>query len=169
VAGRTTLGRRAFALAAFVSLTAAGVADASERVTVKAARAADRTCHAAPARAGAAGVAVRRYTAEATGVVRARLRGGGDWDIGIFDARTRRTVAGSAAMRPNELAEGFVLRGQRLIVQACRIRGGARTARLEVASVALPKARAADDGPTQVVTVRTDSSGIRRLQQAGLT
>ena len=137
---RTTVGPRAFALAALTSLTAAGVAEANERITVEAARAADRTCHAADARAGAAGVDVQRYTAEATGVVQARLSGGGDWDIGIFDARTGRSVAGSAAMRSNELAEGFVRRGQRLVVQACRVRGSARTARLRIASVALPKA-----------------------------
>ena len=168
MAGRTTLGPRAFALAALASLTAAGVAQADERTTVRAARAVDRTCHAGPVRAGAAGVAVRRYTARATGVVRARLRGGGDWDLGIFDARTGRTVAGSAAMRANELAEGFVRRGQRLLVQACRVRGSARTARLEIASVALPEARAASDGPTQIVTVRTDGSGVDRLHEAGL-
>ena len=65
-----------------------------------------------------------RYTAKATGLVRARLTGrGGDWDVGVFDAKSKRSVAGSAAFGSNELAEGFVRKGQRLIVQACRERG----------------------------------------------
>jgi hypothetical protein len=156
------------ALAALASLSAAGVAEADERSTVTAARAAERTCHAALATAGAAGVDVRRYTAEASGLVRARLSGAGDWDLGVFDARTRRSVAGSAALRSNELAEGFVRRGQRLIVQACRVRGAARSARLSVSTVALPQARSASEGPTQVVTVRTDRTGVGALHAAGL-
>jgi hypothetical protein len=168
VAGRTTVGSRVLALAALASLTAAAAAEADERTTVSAARAVDRTCHATATRAGAAGVDVHRYTAEATGLVQARLSGGGDWDLGVFDARTGRSVAGSAALRSNELAEGFVRRGQRLVVQACRVRGSARTARLRIATVALPQASTASDGPTQVVTVRTDSRGIGELQAAGL-
>jgi hypothetical protein len=100
--------------------------------------------------------------------VRARLSGAGDWDLGVFDARTRRSVAGSAALRSNELAEGFVRRGQRLIVQACRVRGGASSVRLRVSTFALPQARSASDGPTQVVTVRTDRTGVGALQAAGL-
>ena len=168
MAGRTTVGSRVLALAALASLTAAAAAEADERTTVAAARAVDRTCHATQTRAGAAGVDVHRYTAEATGLVQARLSGGGDWDLGVFDARTGRSVAGSAALRSNELAEGFVRRGQRLVVQACRVRGSARTARLRIATVALPQASASSDGPTQVVTVRTDSRGIAELQAAGL-
>jgi hypothetical protein len=168
VAGRTTVGSRVLALAALASLTAAAAAEADERTTVSAARAVDRTCHATATRAGAAGVDVHRYTAEATGLVQARLSGGGDWDLGVFDARTGRSVAGSAALRSNELAEGFVRRGQRLVVQACRVRGSARTARLRIATVALPQASTASEGPTQVVTVRTDSRGIGELQAAGL-
>ena len=168
MAGRTTVGSRVLALAALASLTAAAAAEADERTTVAAARAVDRTCHATQTRAGAAGVDVHRYTAEATGLVQARLSGGGDWDLGVFDARTGRSVAGSAALRSNELAEGFVRRGQRLVVQACRVRGSARTARLRIATVALPQASASSDGPTQVVTVRTDSRGIGDLQAAGL-
>src|SRR5688500_6268154 len=90
--------------------------------TVTAADAALRACHSALT-TNAATDAVR-YTAKATGLVRARLTGrGGDWDVGVFDAKTKRSVAGSAAFGSNELAEGFVRKGQRLIVQACRERG----------------------------------------------
>ena len=52
-----------------------------------------------------------RATAPATGVVSARLTAtGGDWDLAVFDAQTGKNVAGSAAFRSRELAEGFVTR-----------------------------------------------------------
>jgi hypothetical protein len=162
------VGSRVLALAAVASLSAASVADADERTTVRSARAVDRTCHAKLAGAGAAGVDTQRYTAEASGLVRARLAGQGDWDLGVFEARAGRSVAGSAALRSNELADGFVRRGQRLIVQACRVRGSARTARLRIWTLALPQASSASDGPTQVVTVRTDRTGVDTLHAAGL-
>jgi hypothetical protein len=168
VATRTTVGSRVLALAALASLTAAAAAEADERTTVSAARSVERTCHTARVAAGAAGADATRYTADASGLGRARLSGGGDWDLGVFDARTGRSVAGSAALGSNELAEGFVRRGQRLVVQACRVRGAGATARLSVSTVALPQARAASGGTTQVVTVRTDRRGIAVLQQAGL-
>ena len=98
----------------------------------------------------------------------ARLSGQGDWDLGVFDARTRRSVAGSAALRANELAEGFVRRGQRLIVQSCRVRGSSSSANLRIAAIALSQARAASDGPTQIVSVRTDRRGVRVFQESGL-
>ena len=50
----------------------------------------------------------------------------------MFDAKTKRYVAGSAAFAGRELAEGFVTKGQRLIVQGCRFRGP-RQARPRVA------------------------------------
>ena len=169
MAGRTTVGSRVLALAALASLTAAAAAEADERTTVSAARAVDRTCHATQTHAGAAGVDVQRYTAEATGLVQARLSGGGDWDLGVFDARTGRSVAGSAALavqRARARASSAAASGSSC--RRARVRGSATTARLRVATVALPQARTAADGPTQVVTVRTDSRGIGELQAAGL-
>ena len=47
------MGSRVLALAAVASLSAASVADADERTTVRSARAVDRTCHAKLAGAGA--------------------------------------------------------------------------------------------------------------------
>ena len=51
-------------------------------------------------------------TAPATGLIRARLQAGGDWDLGVFDASSGRSVAGSAGFGSTELAEGFVKQGQ---------------------------------------------------------
>jgi hypothetical protein len=50
---------------------------------------------------------VVRVTSSAEGLLRARLKSRGDWDLGVFDAKTKRYVAGSAGPRGNELAEGF--------------------------------------------------------------
>lgn len=68
--------------------------------------------------------------------------------MGVFDARSRRSVAGSAGLASSELAEGFVRKGQRLIVQACRARGAAPSARLSVDVLALRTGRAATRGRT---------------------
>jgi hypothetical protein len=113
-----------------------------------------------------AGTEVVRTTATKTGLVRARLKGRGDWDVGVFDAKTRRSVAASAGFRSNELAEGFVTKGQRLVVQACRFRGKARSARLSVDFLAAPKG---GGGTVQVVDVATaDRAAKKRLQGLGL-
>ena len=99
--------------------------------------------------AGGSGVVRRSVTADANGLVRARLRAAaGDWDVAIFDASGRR-VAGSAHFGSVELAEGFVRGGQALTVQACRRRGNARVAQLSVQNLVLPPA-----GPGRLQLVR---------------
>lgn len=114
------------------------------------------------------GAAVRSFTASVTGIVQARLTGDGDWDLAVFDADTGRVVAGSAGYRTNELAEGFVTAGQRLLVQGCRFRGTAATARLTVEFFAQPASSASAE-KTQVVTVSTPTrADKRRLQSLGL-
>ena len=97
--------------------------------------------------------AVVRSTSTARGLVRARLQSRGDWDVAVFDAKTKRVVAGSAAFRGNEVAEGFVRKGQRLLVQACRFAGKASSAHVSVAFLGEPGGHQV--GPTQVVSVST--------------
>ncbi len=110
---------------------------------------------------------VVRATSTARGLVRARLSSRGDWDVAVFDARTKRVVAGSAAFRGNELAEGFVRKGQRLLVQACRFSGRASTARVSVSFLAEPRSHQV--GKTQIVSVSTPTrADKRRLQTLGL-
>ena len=65
-----------------------------------------------------------RAKAPARGLVSVRLSSAGDWDLGVFGRRGR-LVAGSASFGGNELASGFVRRGERLVVQVCRFRGNA--------------------------------------------
>ena len=109
-----------------------------------------------------------RATATAHGLVRARLKSRGDWDVGVFDAKTKRYVAGSAGFRGNELAEGFVTKGQRLLVQACRFRGK-RSSAARVGELPRPLRRRASAAPSQVVDVSTPTrADKRRLQTLGL-
>ena len=145
-ASAPTLGL-VLACAATAAIAAPAGAAISQKVT--SATAVDRSCHAAYAK-GAAGTQTVTTTAPDTGLIRARLSGQGDWDLGVFDASSGRAVAGSAGFASNELAEGFVKKGQKLQVQACRFRGGASTADLSIGFVAIAE-RAS--GKAQVVDV----------------
>jgi hypothetical protein len=107
--------------------------------------------------------------APAAGLVRARLSGGGDWDVAVYDKGSGAVVAGSAGLRTNELAEGYVTQGQRLVVQGCRYAGGVRSAALAVEFLPAPVGAAAADGPVQVVDVATpERADKRRLTSLGL-
>lgn len=146
-------------------VTGGGSAVAAPGV-VRADRAVERSCAAAPL-SGAAGTATRELTADATGIVQARLTGGGDWDVAVFDAATGRSVAASAGFTSNELAEGFVTQGQRLLVQTCRYAGSSATVALT--TDVLPVAPAAAGGTSQLVSVQTpDRAAERRLLALGL-
>jgi Zinc carboxypeptidase len=161
--GRLTAAATACLLA--TTVLAATDAAAAKRVTVSASKAARKGCHTRYV-GDRARTDVVRARAHETGLVRARLRSRGDWDLGVFDARTKRYVGGSAALAGNEVAEGFVTRGQRLLVQACRFRGRARRARVVVDFVATPR-RSSE--PVQVVEVSTPNrSDKRRLQGLGV-
>ena len=102
---------------------------ADTTVTVRAAKAS--SCIAAPAAPGAAGVSQRRVTARGLGWFEAKLDArSGDWDLAVFDRRTRRLLGGSAGFGAHEVAGTKVKPGQRLLVQACRRSSPARSARL---------------------------------------
>ncbi|MBA2383543.1 MAG: peptidase M14 [Actinobacteria bacterium] len=109
---------------------------------------------------------MRAVRAPSRGLVQARLAAAaGDWDLGVFDAKTRERVAGSAHFGSRELAEGFVGKGQRLLVQACRLSGRAASARLSVDfEVVKPAAE-----KSQLVRVSTPTrAAIRKLTSLGL-
>jgi len=111
----------------------------------------------------------RTFTASVTGVLQARLAGRGDWDLAVFDRDDGRLVAASAGYRTNELAEGFVTEGQRLLVQGCRFRGSGSRATLSVEFFAEVAPAAAAGQRTQVVEVSTPKrADKRRLQGLGL-
>ena len=128
----------------------------------------DRSCTSRPL-AGGAAVARRAVTAPSTGEITARLAGtgSGDWDLAVFDADSGRTVAGSAHAGMQEVAQGFVAEGQRLVVQACRRGGGGDAARLTVEAAAISTSR--QPGKVQLVRVLTPNRArVRDLQRLGL-
>src|SRR5829696_321615 len=140
--GRTT---RPFLGALLGSLALAAPATAASH-TVTARDAVARPCHRELA-SSHAGRDVVRAKAPARGLISVRLRSRGDWDLGVFGKRGR-LVAGSASFGGNELASGFVRRGERLTVQACRFRGNARSARLSIRFTRIPKRK-----PTRISVV----------------
>ena len=80
-------------------------------------------------------------------------------------ARGARSPARPAS-RSNELAEGFVKKGQKLRVQACRFRGSASSADLSIGFVAIAERSI---GKVQIVDVATATRKEKqRLQSLGL-
>ena len=144
---------------------ALGATGAAASQTVTAGTSVARPCHRDLA-TSEAGRAVIRRRAPARAIVSVRLRSRGDWDVAVFGRRSR-LVAGSASFRGNELAEGFVRKGQRLLVQACRFAGNASSARMSVSFLREPAGHQV--GPAQVVSVSTPTrADKRRLQTLGL-
>lgn len=131
---------------------------------VSASRAVARTCAAQPATGD--GVVTRELTAQTDGLLRTRLTASGDWDVAVFDRADRSVVAASAGFAGNELATGFVARGQRLLVQACRLPGSGGTATLDTTVEPI----GAPSGETvSLVDVATpDRAAKERLQALGL-
>src|SRR6187551_1616964 len=130
-------GRRGLVVAAILASFAVAAPAATAARTVKARTAVARSCFRDVA-SSARGRVVLRRKAPARGLVTVRLRSAGDWDLGVF-GRRRRMVAGSASFGGNELASGFVRRGERILVQACRYRGDARTAHVSIHFARVPK------------------------------
>ncbi len=113
----------------------------------------------------ATGRQLLRAKAPARGLVSVRLRSAGDWDLGVF-GRHGRLVAGSASFGGNELASGFVRRGERLVVQACRFRGDASRAAVSIDFTRIAKTKGRRFSLVDVATpTRADRS---RLQALGL-
>src|SRR5215210_4669467 len=153
-------GTAAAAILGSLALTAS--AGASQTVT--AAGSVARPCHR-DVSSSASGRDLVRTKATARSIVSARLKSRGDWDIAIFGAHGR-LVAGSASFEGNELAEGFVRKGERLTIQACRFRGDAGSASVSLHFARLVKRH---QGKLQVVEVATGTRADKeRLQTLGL-
>src|SRR3954451_18989118 len=152
--------RAPLAGAVLVSVIAAAPAGAATR-TVTARSAVARSCFR-DVSASATGRKLIRAKAPARGLVSVRLSSAGDWDLGVFGRRGR-VVAGSASFGGNELASGFVRRGESLVVQACRFRGDARSAH-----VSIPFARIAKTKPRRysLVDVPTPTRADRNRLMA---
>jgi hypothetical protein len=123
-----------------------------------------RTCHSSLYSGN--GIARTAYRAPMSGFI--TVRGGarrGNWDVAVFDARTRRAVTSSESFGSNEVAQTWVSAGQRLIVQGCRKGGRRSTFRVATTFVDAepPKATV-----PSLVRVRTNNQGIlARLDSLG--
>jgi hypothetical protein len=120
-------------------LAAAGPAAAAEllRKDVSSSGAVDRSCTERKL-SGGSGYAQETVRMPAAGAVVARLTaGGGDWDVAIFEADTGQVVAGSSYSGAREVASGYAIAGEQLVVQACRLSGAASSAGLSVESTAV--------------------------------
>jgi Zinc carboxypeptidase len=155
---------RAAVLAVGGLLIVAVPAGAAGSRSVSASKAVPRACHQGlvDSKSGKR----TRVKSRVSGLMRVRLRGGrGDWDLAVFGKRGR-TVAGSAGRGSRELAEGFVRKGERLTIQACRLRGGAASARW---SWRIIPVKAGKREKVQIVDVTTRTRPDKqRLQSLGL-
>ncbi len=127
----------AVAVAAVFAGTGQAQAGSLLATTATAGKAQPQNCIERPLPTGP-GVVRKSASVGGTGSVTATLKAAkGDWDLAVFDARTRELVAGSANFGADERAQGFSIGSRNLIVQACRRSGSARTARIAVSSTAI--------------------------------
>jgi hypothetical protein len=95
----------------------------------------ERSCTASKLNSGS-GYVQQKVTVPVTGAVVANLMAAsGDWDLAVFNADNGRVVAGSASRGAREIADGYSVAGQKLVVQACRLSGSASSAGLSVQSL----------------------------------
>jgi hypothetical protein len=153
------MGRATGLLTIFAALAVAGPASA---FTVP--RAVERA-DCALRQVSGAGVQTQSYTASADSALTFTLRAAsGDWDLAVFDRASGRRLGGSGAWRADEVVQVFATAGQRLALQACRVSGRARTASLDVASAALPKAAGGGASLRQsLIHITTRSAAERKL------
>ncbi|GLZ38790.1 M14 family zinc carboxypeptidase [Actinokineospora sp. NBRC 105648] len=146
--------------AVIVGLSAAtGTTAAAADNVLRADKDVARSCFERLLPAGSKGTDRREVTSGVDGLVQARLTphggGTGDWDLAVFDKTSGALVAASAALRSVELAESFVAKDQKLVVQACRYAGSAKTVQLGVDFLALDNQGGSTTQRADVVRVET--------------
>ena len=154
-----------FALAFAVLLAWATPASASQllhrdHVVVPTAADADCSRRAHPVE----GVAAIPLKARSDGYLTARLHASsGDWDLAVFRRSGGAAVAASAYRGATEVASGFVTRGERLMLRACRRSGSARSARVSVTVERMAAQRGRGSARLARVATPTRSSRKRLL------
>src|SRR4051794_32261131 len=137
------------ALAAGCVLPGAASAAATLDTVLTAPASQVRTCHAR-AVTGADSVASTTYTAPASGLLTVRTSGGGDYDVAALGAGAR-YVAAAAGPTSDELAQGFVVKGERVRIQVCHFGGPAAPVHVEASTMAIRPSHAT--GKVQIVRV----------------
>jgi hypothetical protein len=122
-------GFTVFAIAAALLVSAVMPALASaapKRSTLRSADTTARFC--ATKSVTGKGVVRQRYVAAADGYLTVRLSGGSessDWDLAVVDAKSGTALDGSAGTASYEVVTAGVLKGQAVVLQACRHAGAA--------------------------------------------
>jgi hypothetical protein len=121
--------------------------------------------------AGGSDVMTRTLSAPSTGWVRAQLGGarGSDWDLAVFDRASGRLVAASSSFTSDEVAEGLVVKGTPLVVQACRLSGADERPRLTVGTDAIPNTPAEKISMVRVATPTRDRKDLLTKLDLDLT
>jgi hypothetical protein len=134
-----------------------------------AAKAKKRTCVAQLSSARKRGIDRTAYTAPMSGFVNVRLSGArrGDWDLAVFDAKTKRALASSQGFSSDELAQTWVTSGQRLAIQGCRRSGRARRANVSIQLVDIARTKSAGAPRLLRVNVK-NGADLQRLEGLGL-
>src|SRR3954454_18727373 len=112
------------------------------------------------------GLARTTYRAPMSGFISVRgAAARGNWDLAVFDARSRRAMTSSESFSSNEVAQTFVASGQRLVIQGCR-KGGKPSA-FRVATTFVDAAPPKATVPS-LVRLKTNDDGIlERLEGMG--
>src|SRR4051794_14434241 len=106
------------------------------------------------------------YQAPMAGFLNVRLAGrSGDWDLALRDAASNLPLRTSRSFGPDELIQGFVASGQKLVAQGCRRAGASSDAQVsfEMLDVAPPASQTAS-----LVRVPANGAVVDKMQQLGL-
>src|SRR3954451_11698909 len=159
----------AVALAAAAALAPSALAATTSLPPVKrsltASSTTGRACHSSLY--SGKGVARTTYRAPMSGFI--TVRGAaprGNWDLAVFDARSRRAMTSSESFTSNEVAQTWVAAGQRLVIQGCR--EGGKPSPFRVATTFV-NAQPPQNTVPSLVRVHTNDDGIlNRLDSLGL-
>jgi hypothetical protein len=118
---------------------------------------------------GARGVDTATYRAPIDGYVTVRLasKRASDWDLALYDRATGAYLGSSSAFGSSEVVQEWVASGQKLVIQACRRSGRARTATASVVLADLKRPEAPPTASLVRVGVK-DRAAFQRLQGLGL-
>src|SRR3954447_3452719 len=124
----------------------------------------DRTCHASLY--SGKGIARTTYRAPMSGFVTVRdAAKRGNWNLAVFDARTRHALTSSESFSSNEVAQTWVTSGERLVIQGCR--AGGKPSAFRVATTFVDAKPPTSTVPS-LVRVHTNQQGVlARLDSLG--
>jgi hypothetical protein len=121
------------------------------------------------AKSRARGVDTATYRAPMDGYATFRLasKRPSDWDLAVYDKRTKRYIGSSAAFGSSEVVQDWVESGQELLIQGCRRSGTGRTATASVVLADLERPKAAPKASLVRVEV-PNRSRFEQLERLGV-